>query len=447
MAEQEKGFSSEVANSLGSLVQQVAFGFQNTPTISQTDTLRKNNRWYLLSNDRALLSELYVEHGLIQTLVDQPVDDALRAGFDIKTGQLEADQIEDLELYLDHCGIIEANTDAMKWGRLFGGGAVLLITEQKPDTPLDMEKLKEGQRIEFRGVDLWELYQLDQRPQGDTKLDENTDYYYYYGQRVHPSRVLPFRGKKAPSLIRPRLRGWGMSELEKIVRSFNQYLKNQDVVFELLDEAKVDVYKIKGFTSALLNKEGTQQISDRVQMANMLKNFLNALTMDSEDDYSQKQMNFSGLGEMLVQIRQGIAADLKMPLTKLFGISAAGFSSGEDDIENYNSMLESEIRFKCKKNIIASVQIACQIKFGFIPDDLKIVFRPLRILSAKEEEEVKNSKFNRTMKSYESGAISHETFVDAMNKDTLLPVEIPKTDSQSEPLAGQFTVTAGDNVS
>ena len=31
--------------------------------------------------------------------------------------------------------------------------------------------------------------------------------------------------------------------------------------------------------------------------------------------------------------------NLKMPITKLFGISAAGFSSGEDDIENYNSMI------------------------------------------------------------------------------------------------------------
>lgn len=148
--------------------------------------------------------------------------------------------------------------------------------------------------------------------------------------------------------MRNRFRGWGMSELEKLMRSLNQYLKNQDLIFELLDEAKIDVYKIKGFNAALLNSAGTQNVAKRIQSANMIKNYQSALTMDLEDEYEQKQITFTGLAEMLVQIRQGIAADLKMPVTKLFGISAAGFNSGEDDIENYNAMIEGEIRSRLK---------------------------------------------------------------------------------------------------
>lgn len=435
---------SSLNNSLSAFSQGMSYGNPFTPQISQTETLRNNNRWYLLSNDRTLLSELYVEHGIIQTLVDQPVDDAFRTGFEIKTGQLDADQIEELEHFLENHNVTYENIQGMKWARLFGGGAVLVITEQNPATPLDPEQLKKGSRVEFRGCDLWELYQSLLNTQGDIRIDNDPEFYDYYGHRVHKSRVFPMRGKQAPSFIRPRLRGWGMSEVERVVRSFNQYLKNQDVVFELLDEAKIDVYRIDGFNASLLNDGGTQAVQNRVQLSNLLKNYLSALVMDMKDEYSQKQMTFTGLGEMLTQIRQGIAADLKMPMTKLFGISAAGFSSGEDDIENYNSMIESEVRAKVKRPFMSSIQISCQILFGFIPDDLKIVFKPLRILNAEEEEKVKDAQFNRLMSSYQSGAIDHETFVESVNKATLLPVEIDPSVSAGEPLGSDFTVSDGE---
>lgn len=426
---------------LGMLGQGVPFSNQQQQ-LSQTDTLYLNLRWYLISNNRQLLSQSYVEHGIIQTLTDQPVDDAFRAGFEIKTGQLSPEEIEALEYFAEQNQIIEAVAQASKWARLFGGGAVIFINGQDPKTPLKPENLKEGQPFRFKAIDMWELYNSIMNINGltDLKLDETTEFFDYYGIPVHHSRVLLIKGKEAPSFVRPRLRGWGMSEVERLIRSINSYLKNQDVVFELLDEAKVDVYKMKGFNSALLSVSGTNGIAKRVQGANQIKNFQNALAMDVEDEYEQKQISFSGLGDILTQIRQGVAADVKMPMTKLFGISAAGFSSGEDDIENYNSMIESEVRRKVKFIIVQALQIACQLKFGFIPDDMKIVWKPLRILNAKEEEEVKTSRFDRTMSAYQSGLATAQEAKQAFNKDSLLPVEVDETSDALPPVMGEFDV-------
>jgi hypothetical protein len=61
---------------------------------------------------------------------------------------------------------------------------------------------------------------------------------------------------------------------------------------------------------------------------------------------------------------------MRMPLTKLFGISAAGFNSGEDDIEVYNAMIESEIRGKLKYDLLRMVEIKCQKLFSMVPDDI-----------------------------------------------------------------------------
>jgi len=441
----------EINNSLTSLVsglyQGGAIGAYGGSQLSQTDTMFKNNRWYLISNYRQLLSEMYIEHGIVQTLVDQPVDDAFSRGYTIKSGELDADDIEKLEVYLERSRFIETLKTALKWSRLYGGGAILIVDEDKPDTPFDITKLNEKSNIELKAVDLWELYQLNAGVVLDVysedKLPEDGDFFHYYGKRVHKSRVYRIEGKEAPSFTRPRLRGWGLSVMEKVVRSLNQYLKNQDVIFELLDEAKVDVYKITGFNSALMTAGGTAKVSNRIQAGNMIKNFNHAVTMDKEDDYEQKQISFSGMAEILVQIRQGIAADLRMPVTKLFGISSAGFNSGEDDIENYNAMIESEIRSKVKYITVDLIGLACQKLFGFIPEDLQIEFKSLRILSAKEEEDVKDRKFNRVQSALQIGGISTDEYKQAINKDSLLPVEIDEKTELNDPIDGDFTTKEG----
>ena len=189
------------------------------------------------------------------------------------------------------------------------------------------------------------------------------------------------------------------------------------------------------FQTAMMTSAGSNQVSSRVQIANQLKNYLNAITMDTGDEYEQKQMSFAGLGDMLIQIRQGIASDLKMPVTKLFGVSSAGFNSGEDDIENYNSMLEGEIRSKCKRFIVEILRIAMQVNFGIAPDDLKITFNPLRILSAEGEETVKDRKFRRLHDSYLTGAIDRKTWAQGINKGSLLPIEVDEDAEALPPLS------------
>lgn len=438
----QKLTEEEISNSLTTLIDGITTG-QGTQ-VSQVDTLFINQRWYLVSNYRQLLSQLYTEHGIVQTLIDQPVDDGFRAGFDIKTEMLDSDDLEQVTVYLERNKVIQSVVAACKWSRLFGGGAILILTDQDPTQPLNINRIGKNTPLEFRSIDMWELFHSEQNvqnvPEVGKKLgDELGEFYDYYGHQIHKSRVLRIEGKEPTSFVRPRLRGWGMSEVEKLVRSLNQYMKNQNVIFDLLDEAKVDVYKMDGLNDNLITVDGTKKVTTRIQHANTLKNYNNAITLDAKDDYIQKQINFTGLSDVLIQIRQGIAADLKMPMTKLFGISSAGFSSGEDDIENYNSMIESEVRAKVRYIVADVVCIVCQKMFGVIPDDLIINFKPLRILSALDEEAVKEKKFNRVMSSFQSGLASAQEAKESINADSLLGVELDPNTEALPPIGQDFT--------
>lgn len=404
--------------------------------LSNVNTIFKNLRWYLVSNFRQVLSEIYVEIGLVQTIVDVPTEDAFRGGVEIKSKQLDEDQIDELQTSLERDDDYEAAMQATKWNRLFGGAGIIVITDQDPETPLDLASIDKDTPLEFRAVDMWELYFDIENTEGPgPSLSENseTEFYSYYGVQLHKSRVFRLNGLNAPSFIRPRLRGWGYSIVEKLVRSINQYLKGTDLGFEVLDEFKLDVYKIKNLTNTLMSPAGEDAVRRRVQLANWQKNYQNAVVMDSEDDFDHKQLSFSGLAEAMGGIRMQVASDMRMPLTKLFGISAAGFNSGEDDIEVYNAMVESEVRSKVKWHLLQMIEIKCQKMFGFVPDDLRISFKPLRILSAEQEENVKTQKFTRLLQAKQAGEVTRHEFREGCNKANLLDITLDNAGDELNP--------------
>lgn len=410
-----------------------------------------NVHYDLIFNNRIVLNQLYICQGLVQTLVDQPIDDAFRAGLKITSKDLK-NKIDDVNLYMERNDIWEKIQQTLKWSRLFGGGGLVIITGEDPRVPLEIKKINDLTKLDFYAADLWELNkswtiynvdlsEVDPKYYASNINDFNKTPYLFYGIPMHESRILEAKGKEAPSLMRPRMRGWGMSVIERFLQSFNQYLKNQNVIYELLDEAKLDVFNLDQFKASLLTDSGTNDIQRRMQLTTYLKNFMNILVMDKEDKFEQKQISFGGLGDILTQVRQGVASDMKMPITKLFGVSSAGFNSGEDDIENYNSMIESEVRNKCKFIILKVLEIVCQKVVGYVPDDLNIKWNPLRILSAQQEEAIKGRSLNRVLMAHKAGAISIKEVKQCINQNNLLPIIINETDEFFESLEQQANIS------
>jgi hypothetical protein len=410
-----------------------------TSPLSQPWTLAYNESYYFVSMNRVLCTYAYTTHGVIRTLVDQPVYDAFRGGLDFKSDELDEDDIEILQDYMRTERVLKAVQDALRWDRLFGGGGLIINTDSDYSKAFRKESINPDKKLSFIPADRWEL-SLQGLPQGvdlgmpgyESKMPD----FDYYGRRISASRVVRIVGEEAPSLARRRLQGWGMSVIECVLREINTYLKNQNVLFELLDEAKIDVYKLKDFNSKVLSQFAQGKVVKRITMANALKNFSNAIMIDSEDDYEQKQLTITGgLADTLVQIRVGIAAAVRMPVTKLFGISAAGFNSGEDDIENYNTIVEHE-RERARVVLDAIIPIISRHLFGE-EFDIKYDFKPLRILSAVDEENVRNAKFTRHSTLWSQGFYTDEEYARALKEDriVLMDTEVSKGIRAIEPPA------------
>ena len=416
-------------------------------TLSQPYTLANANAYVPVSLNRILLSYSYMTQGLVRTLVTQPVDDAFRGGFKLKSNQLKPEELLDLQRamkktqnrnatrkmaktvggwvnYNACADLARSDISAIKhacyWGRLYGGAGLIVNTDQDFKRELNAEAIREDSPLVFIPADRWELV-LSNINIYDYKQPAP---YNYYGYQLHTTRVLKLIWNEAPSYIRLRLQGWGMSEIEQCIRSIQSFIKFENLIFELLDEAKIDVWKMKNYNSLLLSPAGTDRVRRAVCMTNQLKNFNNAIVMDKDDEYEQKKLDslFSGLASCWEQLRLNLCSDLKIPRNKLFGESAGGFSSGEDSLENYNAVVEG-IREVAEPLVIDTASLRCQQTHGFVPDDLEVEWPSLRVMKQTDMEDVATKKQARTVTLLDKGLYDAKEASEVLKKDDLLPID------------------------
>lgn len=415
--------------------------FQDTQ--AQFGTLALANSYFPVTLNWTLLSQSYMTQGLLRTVVDQVVEDAFGDGIEFQSAQLDDDELKQLnrafcrkrdrDSYagtsadrLNYNAGVDLSTSDLeacklvgKWGRLFGGSGLITNTTQAMNRQLRPDMIAADSPLTFIAADRWELI-LDSMNAGSS----NPVPYDYYGLPLHRSRVSRFVWAPAPSRIRQRLGGWGMSVLEECIRPVNAYLKFEKLIFELMDEAKVDVYKIKGFNALLATRAGTEALINRTQAANQAKSFQNALTMDKEDDYDQKNLGsiFPGLATMYQELRVNLCAYMKIPMNKLFGQSAGGFASGKDSLDNYNSTVRN-FRTEAKPVAMTVGELRCQQLFGMIPDDLDVGWVPLSVLDGVEQEAVKTSQQTRIESRFTLGLTTAPEALEEMRKAELIEID------------------------
>ena len=394
--------------------------------LSSDEGVKNNLRYNLISLDRSLLQYLYANIGIIQTVIDQPVEDGYKKGFNIKSPELGDDDIMLLEQYIKEHDLLETVKEVRKWARLFGGaGLIVEVAGQDPSQDFSFDTIKKDSDVEFYAADLWQLNQTKIEPRGEQlpyvqPIFTDNKPFLWFGQELNRDRVFKVLNKRAPSNIRAQLRGWGLSQIEMMIRDLNNYFKSENVIYELLDETKISTYKINNLNNSLMDTESTLKLISRLTAADQTKNHLGSLVIDGDDDINQLQVDFTGIAQILPELNKKIAAAAKMPMTKLFGQSAAGFNAGEDDLENYNAQVESEIRNKDDNMIIWMLKILCKKLFDFVPEIIDIEFDPLRELSEEQMQNVKNQKFTRGRQMLEMGIWDDEQFEEYIEKENLL---------------------------
>lgn len=327
--------------------------------------------------------------------VDIPVYDALRKGRD---WQADADQITAIEEEEKRLGYWQKVMDVMIRGRLFGGAALLIGTgESDLMTPLDPARIrKEG--IKYLQV----LTKTQLKP---SELDDNLASVTYgeplrytlssaRGEQIdiHPSRLVRFIGNpvRDPSFAQNTLyAGWGESILEAVFSAVKNADSGSHNMTTLLFEANVDVINIPDFMTSLADPSYEARFHNRLGLAAAAKGINGMLILDGNETYTRKQINFSGIPEVVMSLLQIAAGAVDIPITRFLGQTPSGLSStGEGDMKNYYDRLNGNQTLEITPTLRMLDECLIQSALGKRPPEIFYLWSPLEQMNEKEQAEI-----------------------------------------------------------
>ena len=355
----------------------------------------------------AELETIYADDGVGARIIDLLPEDMMKQGWhyefeDEKEGMEEYSKIYD-KVFKD----LKANdkiSKALKWGRLYGGGLILLgvYDGETLDTPLNLNKIKSFENLKIiprNNV----MYGTMEFQMDETKSHYGQVEYYpvtfYTGRkyetvRVHYSRVIELHGIEIPSseasIIPMEFRYWGISVFQRVQDRLKELAGAFGSLSNLLHEVTIGKYKYKDLAEIMSTDGGEKLVQNRLQAMDMMKSTFHSILMDMDENFERDTLSFAGVSDVLYQFMMLTSASTGYPMTKLFGISPGGLNStGDSDMYQYYDMVRAKQQTELLPIIERLVHIVSE--WQRIPEP-KIVFNPLEQMTEKEQAELEEKK-------------------------------------------------------
>ncbi len=341
------------------------------------------------------IQNAYDNDWMASKAIDAPAEDMFKAWRSWQAGekQIEAIEEEERRFYLQG-----KMTEVVKQARKSGGAAlVMIVGNDAPEEELRIDRVGKG---DLRNVIVLSKYEISY----DEKRRDPED--YWYGQpnlyhlskpsgevmHIHPSRVVPFIGKD-PLKGNTHADFWGHSILKVMQEALKNASTACQVIASLLHEAKIDVIGIDGLTELLSSTEGELLFQRRFNTVLTSKSVTNAVVIDKQDTYEQKQINFSTFPELIREYAQHVSGASDVPMTRFFGTSPGGLNStGEGDLDNYYDALASDLVVKIDPKIRLLNEVIIRSATGSRDKSIHYNWNPLKQMDAKELAEIEEKK-------------------------------------------------------
>lgn len=357
-------------------------GWRNEVTGAGTErdkgTYTRFGSYYVLGDEE--LSMLYHGDDLAARMVDIVPDEMLREGFNVDFG--DPDLNAEVAEQLDALGIVDKLADGIRWGRLFGGGALLLGCDdgRSAATPLVPER---ANALSYLYVfDKRYLYPLTwYRDAGNPKMGQPETYMVsstasYSNEPVsivHESRLVLFGGATTGIRERTVNFGWDFSVLQRPNKILGEFNVGWAAVSSLLQDGNQAVFKMAGLADAIASGQEAAMLA-RMRAIDIGRSVMQALVIDAggnaedqtEESFERQVFPMTGIPETLDRLMLRLSAALQIPVTILMGQSPAGMNAtGQSDFQWFYDRIKAQQKLKLAGKIrrIAKVMLATK-EFG-----------------------------------------------------------------------------------
>jgi hypothetical protein len=331
------------------------------------------------------LDQMYRTDGLTRRIIDLFANEMIRQGWEI-----EGDQEGKCLCKLDDLKASMHLTNLIKWARLYGGAVCVMgINDGLPlDMPVDensirdVEWLRVFDRYEASSSQLPFEYDLNSPNYGFPDIytisDNRTGAIFF----VHHSRILRMDWSMLPPRWQNHNNGWG----DPLMQSIYEEIRNYSTVFSstatMMQDFVNAILSVPNLSEVMASQCGEQNLMKRLNIFNLSKSMMNLGIIDAEEKYEKITTNVSGISEILDRFMVSLSAVCGIPVTLLFGRSAAGMNAtGDNDVRNFYDSVKQEQEVKLKpilEKLIRYIMLSKDGAFlGVEPEDWAIQFVPL----------------------------------------------------------------------
>lgn len=403
---------SRTLDSFQNVVARLGYGADNQSSFS---TYNYNP----ITNLRLTLDLAYRSSWICRAVVQGRAKDMTRSGIDFEAG-VDPDDADDLHNVLD-AKVWQPLRRAIQWGRLYGGaGAFIVIDGQRPDTPLDIERVGRNQFKGLLPLDRWlvepSLHELVTDPEsidfgkpkyyttvGDTPLKPST--------RIHHSRFVRFEGDDLPYYQSLATNLWGMSVLEPVWDRLLSFDSTTQGIAQMVYRASIRNLYIEKWKEIIAagGKILDAQLS-AIEWIRRMQGNEGLTVLDSTDRFESIQFTFTGLDAVLVQMGQQLAGATRYPLVILFGQSPVGFNAtGESDVRNYYDSVLTDQNDQIKPRLTPLIKVIAASEGVKLGADLQYRFNPLWQLTDEQKSNTAATNTNTIAAAFADNLVSHAT--------------------------------------
>ena len=371
-----------------------------------------------MTDNYALLNSLYRGNWVVQNVVGLMVDDMLREWYKLQSGA-SPKELDRLEQEERRTGLRSRLNEGLRWGRLYGGAAGLILIDGQEDLskPLDLDMVYPGS---FKGLYVlvrWQgitpnlglvIVAGEEEPESYAITDSSGSTV----ASVHYSRVVRFTGRDLPRLERQAEMYWGESEVEALYRDVVAHDNVSANMAALTFQANVTTMEVKGLEQllSLAPSDVQRRFWTVMQAQSVLRTNFATQVVEQGTKVETKQYTFTGLQEIYESMCMNLCGASHYPMTKLFGRSPGGLdSTGESDLRNYYDYVDSQREAKLRPALQKLLPVLAMSAWGYVPDDLDITFPPLWTPTAKELADIAKTKAEAIVTGYQAGLMNVDT--------------------------------------
>lgn len=374
-----------------------------------------------LTQNQSLMTSLYRGNWIARRIVDTVAEDMCKNWITLSGVPCEMASRFAREERRGH--VREKVLSALKWARLYGGAAGLLLLEgqeDRLDQPLDLAEIQPGQ---FRGilvVDRWNGVTPSPRlvenlSDPDFGLPDSYEFSFPGGEtapvKVHHSRVLRFVSRELPYQEQVAECWWGASELEHVYDELNKRDATSANIAQLIFQANLRVLKMSDFGEILASSsaEAQRDLYGALRAQNTLMSSMGLQVLDREDSFETHSYAFGGVSDVYELFMLDVAGAAEIPATRLFGRAPAGLNAtGEGDLRTYYDSVREKQQSALRPVLDKLAPVVGMSAWGSVPSDLDYDFAPVRDLSDRERAELAKMHTETVLSAFGAGLASRE---------------------------------------